>query len=68
MVNTALAVSLGFMGTCCASAIVARRIASRAIKTGLAQELVYEAIAAAELCACCFELCISELKCHLKSL
>lgn len=60
MVSTALAVSIGFIGACCASAAIARRIASRAVKPGLAQQLIYEAIAAAELCACCFELIISE--------
>lgn len=60
MVSTALAVSIGFIGTCCATAAIARRIASRAVQPGLIQDLFYEAIATAELCACCFELCISE--------
>lgn len=60
MVSTALAVSIGFIGFCCAAAAIARRIASRAVKPGLVQDLLYEAIATAELCACCFELCISE--------
>lgn len=60
MVSSALAVSIGFIGACCALAAIARRIAGRSVKPGLVQELIYEAIAAAELCACCFELCISE--------
>lgn len=60
MMSTALAISLGWMGACCAAAAIARRIVSRTREPGLVQSLLYEAIAAAELCACCFELIIGE--------
>lgn len=58
--NTALAISCGFMGLCCLLAAFARIIVSRTVKSALAKELLDEAIAAAELCACCFELIIGE--------
>lgn len=58
--NTALAISAGFIGFCCLLAAIARIIVSRTIQSCLVKELLYEAIAAAELCACCFELIIGE--------
>lgn len=58
MSEVALAVSLGFMAVCCLLAVVGRRVVNATIKSQLIQELFYEAIAAAELCACCFELII----------
>lgn len=61
MLNTALAVSIGFIGACCILAAISRRIVSRKIKPGLIQDLLYEGIASAELCACCFELIIGKL-------
>lgn len=58
MSEWALAVSLGFMASCCLVAIIGRRVVSITVKSQLIRELFYEAIAAAELCACCFELII----------
>uniref|UniRef100_A0A1L8DF20 Aquaporin n=1 Tax=Nyssomyia neivai TaxID=330878 RepID=A0A1L8DF20_9DIPT len=54
----ALLVSTGYMGISCALAQTARKVTSRMVHEGLVQELFFEAIAAAELCACCFELII----------
>lgn len=62
MMSTALAISLGWMGACCTAAAIARRIISRRTQPGLIQNLLYEAIASAELCACCFELIIGKTK------
>lgn len=62
MVNTALAISTGFIGVCCLIAAIGRGIVSRLVKPGLVQELYYEAISTAELCACCFELIIGKLR------
>lgn len=58
--NTALAVSAGFIGFCCLLASIARIFVSRSVYSCFIKELLYEAIAAAELCACCFELIIGE--------
>lgn len=58
--NTQLAISCGFIGFCCLLAAIARIIVSRTVNSCLVKELLYEAIAAAELCACCFELIIGE--------
>jgi len=58
MSSAALAVSTGFMGLCCGLACVGRQLTERLIKPGLVQELFFEAIASAELCAVCFELII----------
>lgn len=58
--NTALAISAGFIGFCCLLAAIARIFVSRTIQSCLVKELLYEAIAAAELCSCCFELIIGE--------
>lgn len=56
----ALGVSTGLMVGWCALAQIARKVAQRMIKEeGIVPTLVNEAIAAAELCACCFELIIS---------
>lgn len=60
--NPALTVSAGFIAFCCILAQLARMVVSRTIQSPLIKELMYEAIAAAELCACCFELIIGELK------
>lgn len=58
----ALGVSTGLMVGWCVLAQIARKVAQRMIKEeGLIPTLVNEAIAAAELCACCFELIISKL-------
>lgn len=62
--NTALAISAGFIGLCCLLASIARIVVSRTVKSCLAKELLYEAIAAAELCSCCFELIIGECGWH----
>lgn len=56
--NTALVISASFIGFCCILAVIARIIVSRTTQSSLVKELLYEAIAAAELCACCFELII----------
>lgn len=56
----ALGVSIGFMVVCCILAVIARRVVSVSVKSELLQELFYEAIAAAELCTCCFELIIGK--------
>lgn len=62
MSMNALWVSTGLMVGWCVLAQVARKVAQRMIKEeGIIPTLVNEAIAAAELCACCFELIISEL-------
>lgn len=58
--NTSLAISCCFMGFCCLVAAVARIVVSRTVNSPLVKELLYEAIAAAELCACCFELIIGK--------
>lgn len=63
MSTAALVVSTAFIAGCAAAACAARRSIGRLVKPGLVQELFYEAVAAAELCACCFELIISELEC-----
>lgn len=59
--NTSLAISAGFIGFCCILAEVGRCIVARTIHSDLVKELLNEAIAAAELCACCFELIIGRL-------
>uniref|UniRef100_A0A1B0A4L1 Aquaporin n=1 Tax=Glossina pallidipes TaxID=7398 RepID=A0A1B0A4L1_GLOPL len=60
MSMTSLGVSTGFMVGCCVAAQIARRVTNKFFKNeeGLVPTLFYEAIAAAELCACCFELII----------
>lgn len=60
MSTTALAVSTGFMAICCGLACIGRQLASKLLKPGLVQELFYEAIASAEMCAICFELIIGK--------
>jgi len=55
-----LAISTGFIVLSCVLASVARKLTNRFFNAGLVQELVFEAIAAAELCATCFELIIGE--------
>lgn len=55
-----LIISTAYMGLECALAQFARRLNQRFTRPGLVQELICEAIAAAELCACCFELIIGE--------
>lgn len=60
MSSTALAVSTGFMVLCCGLACIGRQLAEKLLKPGLVQELFFEAIASAELCAVCFELIIGE--------
>lgn len=60
MSMTALGVSTAFMVCCCIAAEVARRLTKRRFSEegGLLPILFNEAIASAELCACCFELII----------
>lgn len=58
MSGAALAVSTAFIGTCCVLAVIGRYIVQRTVKSTLLRELMNEAIASAELCACCFELII----------
>ncbi|XP_058129458.1 aquaporin-11 isoform X2 [Anopheles coustani] len=53
-----LGYSAFFIALTCIFAIVARRLNERLSKDGLVKELIFEAIAAAELCGCCFELII----------
>uniref|UniRef100_A0A182J8E1 Aquaporin n=1 Tax=Anopheles atroparvus TaxID=41427 RepID=A0A182J8E1_ANOAO len=53
-----LGYSAFFIVLTCVFAIVARRLNERLSKNGLVKELIFEAIAAAELCGCCFELII----------
>lgn len=60
MSSTALAVSTGFMALCCGLACIGRQLAEKLLKPGLVQELFFEAIASAELCAVCFELIIGK--------
>ncbi|XP_017959993.1 aquaporin-11 [Drosophila navojoa] len=56
---TSLGISAGFMVGCCTAAQIARRVSQRLLsQDGLVPVLMNEAIAAAELCACCFELII----------
>lgn len=57
-----LVVSTGYMGLFCALGQLARRLNERLTRQGLVQELINEAIAAAELCSCCFELIIGKYK------
>lgn len=61
MSMTSLGISTGFMVGCCVLAQIARRMARRFFKDdSIIPVLVNEAIAAAELCACCFELIIGK--------
>lgn len=61
MSMTALGISTAFMVGCCVAAQIARRVAQNVLKDrGIIPVLVNEAIAAAELCACCFELIIGK--------
>lgn len=60
MSTTALLVSTGFMAVCCGLACIGRQLAEKLLKPGLVQELFFEAIASAEMCAVCFELIIGE--------
>lgn len=60
MSGPALAVSVGFIVFCSVLAVIGRRVVAATIKSQLIKELIYEAIASAELCACCFELIIGE--------
>lgn len=53
-----LGYSAFFIALTCIFAIVARRLNERMSKDGLVKDLIFEAIAAAELCGCCFELII----------
>ncbi|XP_032598041.1 aquaporin-11 isoform X2 [Drosophila grimshawi] len=56
---TSLGISAGFMVGCCIAAQIARRVSRRLLNSdGIVPVLMNEAIAAAELCACCFELII----------
>lgn len=64
--NTSLAISCGFMGLCCLLAAFSRIIVSRTVNSPLIKELLYEAIAAAELCSCCFELIIGKYNAFVK--
>lgn len=60
MSGAALAVSVGFIVICCILAVIGRRVVATTVKSQLIQELLYEAIASAELCATCFELIIGK--------
>lgn len=62
MTLTALGISTAFIGLICILACIARKFAKKLAREGLIQELFLEAIAAAELCACCFELIIGIMK------
>ncbi|EAT33473.1 AAEL014108-PA [Aedes aegypti] len=53
-----LGYSVFFIALTSAIAAVARRVNDKLSKEGLVKELIFEAIAAAELCGCCFELII----------
>lgn len=53
-----LGYSVFFIALSSAIAAVARRLNDKLSKEGLVRELICEAIAAGELCACCFELII----------
>lgn len=64
--NTSLTISISFMGLCCLLAAFARILVSRTVNSALIKELLYEAIAAAELCACCFELIIGKYYAFIK--
>lgn len=57
----ALGISTAFMGAISIVAVIARTFTLRFVKEGLVQSLIYEAIATAELCACCFELIIGKI-------
>lgn len=62
MSMTDLGISTAFMVGCCVAAQIARRVAKNVLKEeGIIPVLMNEAIAAAELCACCFELIIGKL-------
>lgn len=60
MSGSALTVSTTFIGVCCVLAAVGRYVVGRTVKSTLLKELMNEAIASAELCACCFELIIGK--------
>ncbi len=55
-----LGISTAFIGAISVAALIARTLVERRAKEGLVKELIFEAIAAAELCACCFELIIGK--------
>lgn len=56
-----LGYSVFFIALTSAIAAVARRVNDKLSKEGLVKELIFEAIAAAELCGCCFELIIGRI-------
>uniref|UniRef100_U5EGT0 Aquaporin n=1 Tax=Corethrella appendiculata TaxID=1370023 RepID=U5EGT0_9DIPT len=53
-----LAISTFFIILSCCIASTARKLNRKFFQQGLVQDLIFEAIAAAELCGCCFELII----------
>ncbi|EDW79678.2 aquaporin-11 [Drosophila tropicalis] len=54
-----LGISSSFIIGCCIAAQIARRVSAKVLnRGGIVPVLINEAIAAAELCACCFELII----------
>lgn len=56
-----LVISCSFIVLCCILAQTARKIIHRVSSiNGFVKELIFEAIAAAELCSTCFELIIGE--------
>lgn len=58
-----LGISALFMVGCCAAAQIARFLSQRLVtREGIVPILINEAIAAAELCACCFELIIGKCR------
>lgn len=62
MAFLALGISTAFICLVCILACIARKFAKKLAREGLVQELFLEAIAAAELCASCFELIIGIIK------
>jgi aquaporin rerated protein, invertebrate len=58
MTLSPLAISTAFIGFYCFLALVARKVIARTVSSDYVKSLIFEAIAAAELCSCCFELII----------
>jgi aquaporin rerated protein, invertebrate len=53
-----LGVSSAFIAFYCFLALIARKVIARTVSSDFVKSLIFEAIAAAELCSCCFELII----------
>lgn len=61
MAILALGISTIYIILSCLLANTARKLTQKFVNNNFVRELFHEAIAAAELCACCFELIIGRI-------